>query len=88
MVLDATHSVQSMGASTSGEGGSSGGHREYIEPLARAGAALGIDGLFVECHDNPERAPSDGASMLRLEEMPRLLRSVCAIREAYLSTCS
>jgi 2-dehydro-3-deoxyphosphooctonate aldolase (KDO 8-P synthase) len=86
VVLDATHSVQSMGSAGAGEEGSSGGQREFIEPLARAGAALGIDGLFIECHDNPEHAPSDGPSMLRLSDVPRVLKSVCAIREAYLAS--
>ena len=80
VVLDATHSVQSMG----GAGGASGGQREYVAPLARMGAALGIDGLFIECHDNPEIAPSDGPSMLRLSEVAAVVRSVCAIREAFL----
>ena len=78
VVLDVTHSVQSMG----GAGGASGGSREFIEYLARAGVAIGVDGLFFECHDNPEQAPSDGASMLRLEEVEPLLEKVCKIREA------
>ncbi len=64
VVLDATHSVQLPGAG----GGSSGGQPEFIEPLARAAAAIGIAGLFVETHDHPETALSDGANALPLEE--------------------
>ena len=77
VVFDATHSVQQMG----GAGGASGGSRQYIAPLARAAAAVGIDGLFVECHECPSRAPSDGASMLELSEVEPLLRSVVEIRK-------
>lgn len=78
VIFDATHSVQSMG----GHGGSSGGQREFIAPLSRAAAAVGIDGIFLECHDCPEKAPSDGPSMLRLEEVEPLLTSILRIREA------
>lgn len=78
VVFDATHSVQSMG----GAGGASGGSREYISPLTKAACAVGIDGLFIECHEEPARAPSDGASMLPLNELPSLLEAVCKIREA------
>ena len=78
VVFDGTHSVQSMG----GKGGSSGGSREFIPPLVRAAAAVGIDGLFLECHDNPETAPSDGATMLKLPEIEALLSTAVRIREA------
>lgn len=78
VVFDATHSVQVMG----GQGGASGGQRAFIQPLARAAAAAGIDGLFIECHEAPERAPSDSASMLPLSDLDALLKSVTAIREA------
>lgn len=78
VVFDATHSVQSMG----GAGGASGGNRDFIPPLARGAAAVGIDGIFLECHEAPETAPSDGASMLKLEDMPALLQSICKIRQA------
>ncbi len=81
VVLDATHAVQSMGGAQAG--GASGGQREFVAPLARVGAALGVDGLFLECHENPDTAPSDGASMLRLSEVSSVIRSVCAIREAF-----
>jgi 2-dehydro-3-deoxyphosphooctonate aldolase (KDO 8-P synthase) len=62
VVFDVTHSVQLPG----GEGKSSGGQPEFIEPLARAGVAAGVDGLFLEVHDNPARAMSDGANALPL----------------------
>jgi 2-dehydro-3-deoxyphosphooctonate aldolase (KDO 8-P synthase) len=63
VVFDATHSVQLPGAS----GTASGGQPEFIEPLARAAVAAGVDGVFVEVHDNPQRALSDGANALRLD---------------------
>lgn len=75
LVFDATHSVQRPG----GLGSSSGGDREYIIPLARAAAAVGIDGLFVETHPDPSKARSDAASQLALAEMPTLLDSVLRI---------
>lgn len=78
VVFDATHSVQSMG----GKDGASGGSREFIAPLARAATAVGIDGVFLECHEAPERAPSDGASMLKLTEMEPLLSTLCKIRDS------
>lgn len=64
VVFDVTHSVQLPG----GEGKSSGGQPEFIEPLARAGVAAGVDGVFFEVHDNPAKALSDGANALSLEE--------------------
>lgn len=78
VVFDATHSVQSMG----GSGGKSGGSREFVAPLARAAVAVGVDGVFIECHEHPERAPSDSASMLRLSDMPELLSTIQKIRSA------
>jgi len=78
VVFDATHSVQSMG----GKGGVSGGSREFIPPLARAAAAVGVDGFFIECHEEPSRAPSDAASMLNISEIEPLLRSIINIRAA------
>jgi 2-dehydro-3-deoxyphosphooctonate aldolase (KDO 8-P synthase) len=63
VVFDATHSVQLPG----GAGAASGGQPEFIEPLARAAAAVGVDGIFVEVHDRPEAALSDGANALRLD---------------------
>lgn len=78
VIFDATHSVQSMG----GAGGSSGGSREFIPYLARAAVAVGIDGIFIEAHDNPEHAPSDGPSMLPFSELRAVLESIVRIREA------
>jgi 2-dehydro-3-deoxyphosphooctonate aldolase (KDO 8-P synthase) len=78
VVFDATHSVQSMG----GSGGASGGSREFIRPLLRAATAVGIQGVFIECHQDPQNAPSDGASMLPLSEVEETLKEVLAIREA------
>ena len=72
VIFDATHSVQLP----SGEGAASGGQPQFIEPLARAAAAVGIDGLFVEVHDAPEHALSDGANALRLDLLPEFLRRV------------
>jgi 2-dehydro-3-deoxyphosphooctonate aldolase (KDO 8-P synthase) len=82
VIFDGTHSVQSMG----GKGGSSGGSREWIPPLVRAASAVGIDGLFLECHDCPEKAPSDGASMLELEQLDKLIESAIKIRSAISDT--
>lgn len=75
VIFDATHSVQLPGAAGSG----SGGQPEFIETLAKAAAAAGIDGLFVEVHEAPERALSDGANALRLDSLGGLLGRVRAI---------
>jgi 2-dehydro-3-deoxyphosphooctonate aldolase (KDO 8-P synthase) len=75
VVFDATHSVQLPGAG----GGISGGQPEFIEPLARAAAAVGIAGLFVEVHDAPERALSDGANALNLSRLPHFLERLRTI---------
>jgi 2-dehydro-3-deoxyphosphooctonate aldolase (KDO 8-P synthase) len=72
VVLDVTHSVQLPG----GEGKTSGGQPEFIEPLARAGAAIGVDGLFLEVHDNPEKALSDGTNALELKKLRPLLEKI------------
>ena len=69
VVYDVTHSVQLPG----GQGQASGGQPEFIEPLARAGVAAGVDGIFLETHDNPAAALSDGANALPLEQLPQLL---------------
>jgi 2-dehydro-3-deoxyphosphooctonate aldolase (KDO 8-P synthase) len=69
VVFDITHSVQLPG----GQGHASGGQPEFIEPLARAGVAAGVDGIFLETHDNPEAALSDGANALPLSQLPGLL---------------
>ena len=75
VVLDATHSVQLP----SGENGKSGGQPEFIFPLSRAGAAVGIDALFVETHPEPSKALSDAASQLPLDQLEHLLKQVVAI---------
>lgn len=75
VVFDATHSVQRP----TGLGGASGGERGHIWPLALAAAAAGIDGLFVEVHDDPDDAPSDGPCMLDIKDLPALIDAVLEI---------
>ena len=77
MIFDATHSVQKPG----GNGTASGGNRQYVECLAKAALAVGADGLFMETHQNPSVAKSDGANMLKLDLMENLLTKLAAIRE-------
>ncbi len=72
VILDVTHSLQLPG----GQGKQSGGQPEYIEPLARAGVAAGVDGVFMEVHDNPARALSDGANALALNRFRPLIESL------------
>jgi 2-dehydro-3-deoxyphosphooctonate aldolase (KDO 8-P synthase) len=74
VVFDATHSVQQPG----GQGGSTGGQREFVETLARAAVAVGVAGLFIETHEDPDNAPSDGPNMVPLKDMPRLLEKLLA----------
>jgi 2-dehydro-3-deoxyphosphooctonate aldolase (KDO 8-P synthase) len=69
VVFDATHSVQQPG----GLGGSSGGQREFAPVLARAAVAVGVAAVFIECHPDPDAAPSDGPNMIPLREMPALI---------------
>jgi 2-dehydro-3-deoxyphosphooctonate aldolase (KDO 8-P synthase) len=69
VIFDATHSVQQPG----GQGTSSGGEREFVPVLARAAVAVGVAGVFVETHQDPDRAPSDGPNMIPLKEMEPLL---------------
>lgn len=69
VIFDATHSVQQPG----GQGGSSGGQREFVPVLARAAIAVGVAGLFIETHENPDKAPSDGPNMVPLDQMKALL---------------
>ena len=69
VIFDATHSVQQPG----GQGTSSGGEREFVPVLARAAVAVGVAGLFIETHQDPDRAPSDGPNMIPLKEMEPLL---------------
>jgi 2-dehydro-3-deoxyphosphooctonate aldolase (KDO 8-P synthase) len=79
VIFDATHSVQQPGK---GSGGSSGGAREFIPTLTLAAVAAGADGLFLETHPDPDRAPSDGPNMLPLKELAALLERAMAVREA------
>jgi 2-dehydro-3-deoxyphosphooctonate aldolase (KDO 8-P synthase) len=78
VVFDATHAVQLPG----GEGTRSGGERRYVTGLARAATAFGIDALFMEVHDDPDRAPSDGPTMLPLGWLPGLLEELQALTGA------
>jgi len=74
VIFDATHSVQQPG----GRGASSGGEREFVPVLARAAVAVGVAGVFIETHQDPDRAPSDGPNMVPLKEMEGLLRRLIA----------
>ncbi|WP_064683611.1 3-deoxy-8-phosphooctulonate synthase [Rhizobium bangladeshense] len=74
VIFDATHSVAQPG----GQGESSGGQREFVETLARAAVATGIAGVFLETHQDPDNAPSDGPNMVNLKDMPRLLEKLLA----------
>jgi 2-dehydro-3-deoxyphosphooctonate aldolase (KDO 8-P synthase) len=75
VVFDATHSVQQPG----GLGDRSGGQSEYVEPLARAAVAIGVDGLFMECHPRPSEALSDGPNAVRLDQLETLMTRLLAI---------
>lgn len=72
VIMDATHSVQQPG----GQGGSSGGQREFAPVMARAAVALGVAGVFIETHQDPDNAPSDGPNMIPLDQMPALIASL------------
>ncbi|KAB0539214.1 2-dehydro-3-deoxyphosphooctonate aldolase (KDO 8-P synthase) [Pseudochrobactrum saccharolyticum] len=74
VIFDATHSVQQPG----GQGETSGGQREFVETLARASVAVGVAGVFIETHQDPDNAPSDGPNMVPLKDMPRLLETLMA----------
>ena len=74
VIMDATHSVQQPG----GQGGSSGGQREYAPVMARCAVAIGIAGVFIETHEAPDTAPSDGPNMIPLAQMPALVDSLMA----------
>ena len=78
VIFDATHSVQQPG----GRGSSTGGQREFVAPLARAAMAVGVDGLFIETHPNPDQALSDGPNMVPLQRLEPLLEQLLAIRSA------
>jgi 2-dehydro-3-deoxyphosphooctonate aldolase (KDO 8-P synthase) len=72
VIFDATHSVQQP----SGQGGSTGGQREYVAPLAKAACAVGVAGIFIETHQNPDSAPSDGPNMLPVNELVELVKQL------------
>ncbi|MBF0353961.1 MAG: 3-deoxy-8-phosphooctulonate synthase [Alphaproteobacteria bacterium] len=74
VIFDATHAVQAPG----GQGNASGGDRTMVPPLARAAVAVGVAGLFIECHPDPDHAPSDGPNMIALRDMPHLLNNLLA----------
>ena len=75
VVMDATHSVQQPG----GRGGSSGGQREFAPVMARAAVAIGVAAVFIETHEAPDTAPSDGPNMIPLDQMPKLLGTLMQI---------
>ena len=75
VIFDATHSVQQPG----GQGGSTGGERRFVETLARAAVAVGVAGVFIETHQDPDHAPSDGPNMLPLKDLPSLLAELIEI---------
>ena len=75
VIMDATHSVQQPG----GLGGASGGQRQFAPVMARAALSLGIAGVFIETHPDPDKAPSDGPNMIPLAEMPKLMDSLMAL---------
>jgi 2-dehydro-3-deoxyphosphooctonate aldolase (KDO 8-P synthase) len=82
VIFDATHSVQQPG----GQGASSGGQREFVPVLARAAIAVGVAGLFIETHQDPENAPSDGPNMVPLDKMPALIARLKAF-DSLAKTC-
>ena len=77
VIFDATHSVQEPGL----KGSSSGGKREFIAPLSKAAVSIGIAGIFIETHNNPEIAPSDGSNMLPVKELENLLKKLIQFDE-------
>jgi len=77
VIFDGTHSVQLPG----GAGTTSSGQREFVEYLVRAAVATGVDGLFLEVHDNPEEALSDGPNMVYLDKLEKMLKEVLAIHD-------
>jgi 2-dehydro-3-deoxyphosphooctonate aldolase (KDO 8-P synthase) len=77
VIFDATHAVQQPG----GRGTSTGGQREFVAPLARAAVAVGVDGLFMETHPDPDNALSDGPNMVPLHRLEALLSQLMALRQ-------
>src|SRR5438093_1817887 len=86
VVFDATHSVQLPSASTDGDHAVSGGQPEFIPLLARAAVAAGVDGVFMEVHDNPKEAKSDGANALESTKLRGVLKELQAVRKALAET--
>ena len=82
VIFDATHSVQQPG----GQGTSSGGDRRFVPVLARAAVAVGVAGLFIETHEDPDRAPSDGPNMVPLKDFPALIAELMAIDKVVKNT--
>jgi 2-dehydro-3-deoxyphosphooctonate aldolase (KDO 8-P synthase) len=82
VVFDATHSVQLPSASSDGEHAVSGGQPEFIPLLARAAVAAGVDGVFMEVHDNPKEAKSDGANALESTKLREVLKELLAVRKS------
>jgi len=82
VVFDATHSVQQPG----GLGTTSGGQRQFAPVLARAALAVGCAAVFIECHEDPDHAPSDGPNMIPLRQMPGLIRRLMAFDQLNKST--
>jgi len=82
VVFDATHSVQLPSAASNGDGAVSGGQPEFIPLLARAAVAAGVDGVFLEVHDHPKQAKSDGANALELQRLRSVLQEILAVRKA------
>src|SRR5207244_692541 len=85
VVFDATHSVQLPSASADGDHPVSGGQPEFIPLLARAAVAAGVDGVFMEVHDNPKEAKSDGANALESTKLREVLKELMAVRKALTS---
>jgi 2-dehydro-3-deoxyphosphooctonate aldolase (KDO 8-P synthase) len=75
VIMDATHAVQQPG----GQGNASGGQREFAPVMARAAVAVGVAGVFIETHQDPDNAPSDGPNMVYLQDMPRLIDTLMAL---------
>ena len=75
IVFDATHSVQQPG----GQGNKSGGQREFVEHLSRAAVAVGVAAIFIETHQDPDNAPSDGPNMVPLDKLESLLKQLTDI---------
>lgn len=84
VVFDATHSVQQPG----GQGTKSGGQREFVETLARAAVAVGVAGVFIETHQDPDHAPSDGPNMIPLRDLEKLLKILMAFDQLAKNLCS